>query len=150
MWPFKSRKAVSENAGEAVRESLDEYGRSLLHYAARDGNRTQVKWLLWAGMPVNRADKNGWSPLHFAVQTSALDCVQLLIKAGASVAAKDRYGNTPLHTAVLNSRGNGAIIAALRNAGADPNIANDSGVAPMALARKIGNYPVAQFFADLP
>jgi hypothetical protein len=42
------------------------------------------------------------------------------------------------------------MIVFLRQAGADPIRQNHHGVSPLSLARKIGNYDVAQFFSDLP
>ena len=43
----------------------------------------------------------------------------------------------------------GSVIQALRAGGADPNRQNKAGVSPVALARRIGNYNVAQFFSDV-
>jgi ankyrin repeat protein len=74
----------------------------------------------------------------------------MLIEAGARVDVRDSYGNTPLWRAVMESRGDGSVIAVLRLAGADPYVENNSGVSPVALARRIGNYDVKQFFSDLP
>jgi ankyrin repeat protein len=60
------------------------------------------------------------------------------------------FGNTPLFVAVFSSRGDGGLIRLLRERGANPLIPNQSGQTPVGLARLIGNYDVAQFFADLP
>jgi hypothetical protein len=62
---------------------------------------------------------------------------------------EDSLGNTPLWRATFESRGRGEVIRLLRAAGADPWHANRSGVSPVALARAISNYDVAQFYADL-
>jgi ankyrin repeat protein len=51
--------------------------------------------------------------------------------------------------AVFNSRGRGDLIELLRANGADPRVANSSGQTPVGLARLIGNFDVAQFFADV-
>lgn len=40
------------------------------------------------------------------------------------------------------------MIELLRQAGADPDIPNDSGQTPRGLAHLIGNYDVAQYFPD--
>jgi hypothetical protein len=42
------------------------------------------------------------------------------------------------------------LIELLRQRGADPLRANDSGQTPLGLARMIANYDVGRFFADLP
>jgi uncharacterized protein len=129
---------------------LDREGRSDLHYAARDGDLSAVEKLVSAGADVNLQDRRGWSPLHFAAQAGAVDVVTFLITHGASVDPEDGLGNTPLSTATFNSRGRGEVIRALRAAGADPRKKNKSGVSPLALARNIANFNVAQFYDDLP
>jgi ankyrin repeat protein len=65
------------------------------------------------------------------------------------VDAANSYGNTPLSTAVFNSRDRGELIQLLRHQGADPWHPNNTGQTPAGTARLIGNYDVAQFFADL-
>jgi ankyrin repeat protein len=129
---------------------LDREGRSDLHYAARDGDLRAVEKLVAAGADVNLQDKRGWSPLHFAAQACAPDVAAFLIAHGASVDPEDSFGNTPLSTATFNSRGGGDVIRVLRTAGADPRKKNKTGVSPLALARSIANFNVAQFYDDLP
>jgi len=136
MWPFKSK--------------LDEFGRSELHYAARDGDKKLVEELLGKGAEVNRADKNGWTPLHFAAQAQSAEVVAVLLDAGAQIDAKDVHGNTPLFKAVFESQGKGDTIKLLRARGANPLCENRHGQTPVGLARLIGNYDVKQYFEDLP
>jgi hypothetical protein len=50
----------------------------------------------------------------------------------------------------MTSRGLGEVIVLLRAAGADPYAKNNSGNSPISVARSIANFPVAQFFSDLP
>lgn len=128
----------------------DADGRTALHYAAADGDVRVVERLLDAGADPNAPDRNGWTPLHFAAQASAADAVAALLRAGATTEPRDQFGNTPLWRAVFASRGRGDVIGLLRSAGADPHAQNHSGISPVGLARNIGNFDVAQFFADLP
>jgi ankyrin repeat protein len=137
MWPWKRRR-------------LDEFGRSELHYAARDGDVERVRVELRAGAEVNLADGNGWTPLHFAAQAQSASVVQLLLQRDADVRAADAHGNTPLWRAVFEYKNDPATIEALRAAGADPLKKNKHGVSPVALARTIANYDVAKCFADIP
>ena len=132
------------------RDGMDGLGRTPLHYACVDGRSEDVAQLLASGLDANAQDDNGCSPLHFAAQAVSLECLTLLIRAGASVSLQDSFGNTALWRAVFSSKGNGAAISMLRQAGADPHAKNEHGVSPLSLARTIGNYDVAQFFADLP
>jgi uncharacterized protein len=129
---------------------LDEFGRSALHYAAADGDVSAVHRLVLAGEDVSAADRGGWTPLHFAAQSTAADAARVLLNAGAEVDARDGHGNTPLFRAVFSSRGSGAVISLLREAGADPLALNSSGQSPLGLSRLIANYDVRRFFDDLP
>jgi ankyrin repeat protein len=125
-------------------------GRTELHYAASEGDVAKVEALVAAGSSVTIADDNGWTPLHFAAQANSLPIAKALLAAGAAVDQQDSQGNTPLFRAVFSSRGNGDLIALLRLHGADAYRANAHGQSPLGLARLIANYPVAQFFNDLP
>ena len=129
--------------------ALDREGRSELHYAALEGRTDQARQLLAAGADVTLADRNGLTPLHFAAQQHHVEIAQTLLDAGALVDATDKHGNTPLCKAVFASEGRGDLIALLREAGADPRLANKHGTSPLQLAERIGNYNVAQHFADL-
>lgn len=131
------------------RPGVDEYGRTELHYAALDGDLVRASALLVGGADPGAADDDGWTPVHFAAQAHAPGVCEALLVAGAPVDAVDSNGNTPLFRAVFASRGRGEVIAVLRQHGADPFRANANGVSPLGLARTIGNYDVAQFFADL-
>lgn len=132
------------------RPGVDEYGRTPLLYAAADGASSRLQELLREGSDPNAQDDNGWTALHFAAQARSAECVRALLAAGARVNLCDSHGNTPLFRAVLESKGDGSIIAMLREAGADPHSTNSHGVSPVQLARRIGNYDVAQFFKDIP
>ena len=128
----------------------DQYGRTALHYAASNGDAALVKSLLSNGSDPNAQDAEGWSPLHFAAQSRAVAVADALLADGADTHLKDSYGNTPLFRAVFCSNGDGTVISRLRAAGADVHAVNSRGISPVVLARTIGNYDVAQFFADVP
>ena len=129
---------------------MDRLGRTGLHYAANENELEKAQALIAAGVRVDLPDDNGWTPLHFAAQSQSVAIAEALLVAGAPVDPQDSHGNTPLSTAVFNSRGRGDLIALLRRHGADPTRKNLHGVSPVALARNIGNYDIAQFFTDLP
>ena len=121
-----------------------------LHLAAAVDDVGRLSEPLREGADANTPGREGWTPLHFAAQGGALRTGRLLLDHGASVDATNKHGNTPLWVAVFNSKGGGGVIQLLRAAGADPHRFNLAGNSPLALARKIANYEVAQFFADLP
>ena|SRR6266404_5545904 len=138
MWPFTKKM-----------KTLDYWGRSDLHYAARDGDLATVQKLVSRGADVNLQDKHGWAPLHFAAQALSEEVTTCLLAHGASVDLEDGYGNTPLFRATFASRGDGGVIRALRSAGADPGKKNKSGVSALSLARTIANNDIAQFYNDI-
>lgn len=125
---------------------VDKAGRSELHYCALQGDVERIRQRIASGDPVSGADKAGFTPLHFAAQQSDAGAAAALLEAGAAVDAKDGFGNTPLWRAVFNSRGHGATVRVLLEAGADPDEPNDSGVSPRGLAAKMANFDVARFF----
>ena len=141
---------VRKQPKQKTRDGMDRLGRTPLHYACASGRSEDVAQLLASGSDVNTQDDSGWSPLHFAAQAASPDCLALLLRAGANVSLQDSFGNTALWRAVFSSTGDGTAIVLLRNAGADPLAKNEHGVSPLSLARTIGNYDVATFFADLP
>jgi ankyrin repeat protein len=128
---------------------LDRAGRSALHYAAAANDVTDVVGRLAAGDDKDLADRRGYTPLHLAAQNWSVEAAEVLLDAGASVDAVDAYGNTPLATATFNSKGRGELIEILRRHGAEPSHRNKSGISPLELARRIANYDVEQWYADL-
>lgn len=130
--------------------SADEMGRSRLHYAALENDLGEAAARLDRGDAATQPDHQGSTPLHLAAQENSIEVARLLLQRGALVDARNGSGNTPLFVAVFNSRGRGEMIQLLRAHGADPWKRNDAGQSPVELARLIGNYDVAQHFADLP
>jgi ankyrin repeat protein len=129
---------------------MDPEGRTELHYAALANDRRNVGTRLAAGDDPDAPDRHGLTPLHMAAQVGAWDAARELLDHGATVDLPNDAGNTPLFVAVFNCRGGGGLIELLRQRGADPLRANDSGQTPLGLARMIANYDVGRFFADLP
>jgi len=140
---------MKRTSKKQARPGVDQHGRTPLHYAAGDGNSSVLEDSLRMAADPNVQDDDGWTALHFAAQSQSVSCVRTLLAAGARVDLRDSHGNTPLWRAVFNSKGDGAVIMLLREAGADPRSVNKNGVSPVGLARKIANYDVARFFADV-
>ncbi|MFF8908904.1 ankyrin repeat domain-containing protein [Streptomyces olivaceoviridis] len=124
----------------------DRLGRTAVHYAAAAGDADALRVLLAEGAAPGEAVTAGWTPLHFAAQAQAPAAVEVLLVVGASFDAADRHGNAPLSRAVFGSRGEGATIRLLLEAGVAPDRENGHGVSPRALAERIANYDVAAFF----
>ncbi len=130
------------------RLGVDEYGRTPLHHACSEGDVSLVGRLLHDGANPNALDDRGLSPLHFAAQNHSVAIARALLKHGAEVDSVNVDGNTPLFIAVFNSKGRGALITLLLDAGARRNRKNTLGISPLQLARKIANYDVKRFFAE--
>jgi len=141
---------VGKQPKRKSRPGIDEYGRTPLHYACNDRNTALCAELIAGGALPNMRDDNGWVPLHFAAQAQSASVTSLLLNAGAETEVHDNDGNTPLWRATMTSRGQGDVIKLLRVAGADSYAKNDTGSSPISLARSIANFPIAQFYADLP
>ncbi|UOQ71477.1 ankyrin repeat domain-containing protein [Hymenobacter cellulosilyticus] len=125
----------------------DSNGRSLLSLVVNYGDAAMLQWLLPKGPALDQQDCNGLTALHFAAQAYAVEMASLLLIAGATVDVTDAYGNSPLWRATFESRGQGGMLKLLLAHGANPDQANDSGVAPRQLAETIANFDVKQFFA---
>lgn len=124
----------------------DKDGRSLLTYAVLENDILATETLIKNGANINLSDNNGWTPLHFSVSEHFIEITKVLLENGAEVNAKDTYGNTIISRGTFTSKGRGEIIKLLLSYGADPEIANDSGVNALSLAKTIGNYDIIQFF----
>jgi len=80
----------------------DSYGHTLLHIAARNGQREVAELLVALGVDVNVTDQGGGvTPLHWAANS---EVAELLLAKGADVNARDAWGRTPLNWAVGSQR----------------------------------------------
>jgi ankyrin repeat protein len=100
----------------------DWYERERLHFAAQDGDLSQIKRLVAEGSDVNAFDSLGKMALHWATKKEHLDVAAFLIERGADVNARHEpsIGDTPLGEVAGNCSFEMARL--LVDTGADPSI----------------------------
>lgn len=86
------RRGNLEAAGQILRDAStsasilqerDEWGITLLHWAASLGNALMVELLIRNGAPVNARGSDGWTPLRWALFLNKSEAVQTLVRHGA-------------------------------------------------------------------
>lgn len=80
--------------------SLDQNGKSCLHYAIEKGHFNIVAHLLNKGVDINQRSSEGDTPILFASQYKNINVLRLLIKNGANIFdSNEKDGSTCLHYA---------------------------------------------------
>ncbi|KAF4449902.1 Ankyrin repeat-containing protein [Fusarium austroafricanum] len=134
----------SRSASEAKME--DEFGKTALHWACRQGDAEAVAALVKLGANVNASRPNGYSPLHEAgLSKKASDCVNILFKAGVTL-GRDTYGNTPLHVAC--AEGIVETVESLLDNGVSMEDLNKTGQSPLMLTTERDRFPILKLLLD--
>jgi hypothetical protein len=123
---------------------LGRWGRTQLHYCARNGLTSCVKRLLSIrNINVNvKDDEYGRTPLHFAAMIGHVEIARLLLQNGAEVNARSKYGTTPLHSAAF--QGHVDILHLLVENGADLEAQSNDGERALHCAADYGHLPFIQ------
>ena len=131
-------KWLIEEAGVEVGVS-DNMGNQPLHFACRFGHLEVVKWLIsQAGASVDTPGSYGNYPLHEAAEMDqALVAQWLVVEGGSKFGVLNSDVFTPLQVAAL--RGHSRTIAALLEAGGNPNEPLQGGGAVLHLAVSRGH-----------
>lgn len=113
---------------QAALQSRNDYGETLLHYAAAGGKLDVVEFLLDRGLDINASSSDGWTPLVCALTPTpgkttdeALVVAGVLLLRGAAANVRTAEGWSPLHC-LPDRSGNAARIAqelVVRGADAD-------------------------------
>lgn len=106
--------------------ATDRYGDAVLHTAKR---LETIALLIESGRTdINQGGYQGKTPLHCMLQSLQKEEVLKFLEYGPDCNIADDEGNTALHTAVSTQRSFGtAIVEALLERGADPNLRNHKG-----------------------
>jgi uncharacterized protein len=127
-WLLDKGAAIDERDGSGVQA---------VRLACSNGRLSVVELLLERGADPTIADRVGFTILMAASCEGRLEVVRLLLghpSAEAMINQRDRCGDTALRHACF--WGNGGVVRALLEGGADPTIANNNGVTPLATAMK--------------
>lgn len=83
--------------------SIDQYERSVLHYAALKGNYKLLRCLVYAGSPLNNRDGIGQTPLTLALHKGNIIIAKWLIENGASI-EEEFFENTVSPFEIINAK----------------------------------------------
>src|SRR5262245_33679049 len=147
--PDAIRTLVAHGANVNAREAV--LGESAMIWAAVENHAAAIAALASAGADVNarsnvlhfpRRDygdgksgrftvlpRGGWTPLMYAARQDARSALSALVKAGANLNGVDPDGTSALTLAIINAHYDAADM--LLDAGADPNVADTRGMAPL-------------------
>lgn len=114
------------NASEAVINSVDDDGYSLLASAVIGKNAEIVDTLLRAGANPNIQAEDGQTPLHLAATYGESAIATMLLNSGAKVDARDTDQVTPLHMAATSE-----IATLLKEKGANLEARDINGRTPL-------------------
>ncbi|MFZ4382361.1 MAG: ankyrin repeat domain-containing protein [Sandarakinorhabdus sp.] len=124
-------------------------GEAAVHIVTRRGDLGWLGLLYQKGANLNVKDREGNTPLILAAITRWSEGASTLIRLKAQVNAQNRLGETAL-LKVVQARDLG-LAKALIEAGANPDIADNSGISPRIAADTDARaVAIAKLFKDIP
>ncbi|OHT07635.1 hypothetical protein TRFO_24131 [Tritrichomonas foetus] len=119
-------------------DEVDEYGMTLLHYAAKYGNFAVLNFLINENPSlINKKDLHQMTPLHYSVKHRHYETTKLLLDQNETlVNAKNSNGWTPLHFAV-DTNNPEITKMLLNNPKIDRHARNNARITPSLLASKL-------------
>nr|XP_056703432.1 ankyrin repeat domain-containing protein 16 [Euleptes europaea] len=141
-------ESVRDLSGEVRRKHFGRSGDTLLHYAARHGPLTILRYLVETlQMDVELCNNDYKRPLHEAASMGRRDCVLYLLERGAAVDCLKKADWTPLMMAC--TRRNLDVIRDLVQNGANPLLKNKDGWNCFHIACREGDLQVIRYLLDV-
>ena len=131
-------KVLASTPRSAI-DDTDYGGRTILAWAAYQGDEDAVKALLSCGADPNHRDVGGRTPLHISIYANTPESLRLLLDTKADVHIKDNDGETALFEAV-RVKDETAFLELLLAHGADIECSSNFHWTPLQLAVK-ENHP---------
>uniref|UniRef100_A0A8D2IGS8 Ankyrin repeat domain-containing protein 16 n=1 Tax=Varanus komodoensis TaxID=61221 RepID=A0A8D2IGS8_VARKO len=145
------KEEIQKVAGLSKDVQKKHFGRSgdtLLHYAARHGQLSILRWLVEAfDVDVELLNHDYKQPLHEAASMGHTDCVLYLLNRGAAVDCLKKADWTPLMMAC--TRRNLEVIQVLVQRGANPLLKNKDGWNCFHIASREGDPRVVRYLLDV-
>jgi len=138
-------EAAATSGQERLLDYLDRWGSignskdrwlgiSRLYNAAKSGDATTVRQLVYDGIPPDKPNIHGATPLWRASQSGHKEAVQVLLTTNAvDVNAWSRTRRTPLFWAAAN--GHSEVVQLLLDYGAEQNYTDEDGRSPLSIAQ---------------
>ncbi|VDI54958.1 Hypothetical predicted protein [Mytilus galloprovincialis] len=137
--PRQQRTTVTES-DVTYRDST---GRTLLYFAAKNGETERVKQLLKAGCNPRLSDINRNTALHMAADGGYIEIIHMLVEYGCKLNARNILGQTALMKAVQYD--DLETVSVLYNAGAYLDLTDCTGKTALLLALQDGNEEISSF-----
>jgi uncharacterized protein len=141
---------LADKPGSTVANARDgDTGEAGVHIVTRRGDLGWLGLLYQKGANLNLKDREGNTPLILAALTRWSEGVQTLIRLKAQVNLQNRLGETALLKAVQAR--DYTLSKMLLDAGANPDIADNSGISPrIAATEDPRGATIAKLFAAVP
>ena len=123
-------------------DTMDDEGKSLLHWAAEGGHLTTMRLLIRRGCDVDSVDGRGLTPLHWAAAMGQTKAVRELIRKGATKSVVAGEYGTPLHQALL--MGHVETVEAMLAEGCPIDAVNNVGATALHFAAEGGHVEVVR------